>query len=627
MSDAALLEKQLSELPEGLEHARERVDLLVELLLTHRGMDDWRRMSEIAEEAHRLASESGYELGLYRAQIGLAFGAYWRSDYRRAMTYAMESQQHLEALGDERWIPEALVVQVLSAWSLGQYDKAMEMGLRAMRLYERLGNQEGLGWSHGAAGNLCLELGDPQQALTYLLKAREIFLQLNHKLGLGRVYTSLGAVYRTLGQPGLALSVTQESLPLFREMHNRIGEARALTDLGVLCYEQGDYTCAEGHHRRALELREQIETPAAQITSLLHLGKVYLATERFAEAETVLLRALSMSEQYEVKPKLYQAHHELSELYEKRGDYKTALYHHHEFHKVRDAVFSEETNTKLRNLQVSHEVENSRKEAEIYRLKNVELATALAELQAAQAHLVQSEKMVALGDLVAGVAHEMNSPLGVMLSSTESNMRIMERLRRLDCAMGEDVRKAMEVFEQNTGAIASAASRLDRIVRSLKGFARLDEAEYQRTDLHRGIEETLTLLEPLYRDRVEIVREYGKLPEVDCYAADLNQVFRVLVKNAIEAIEGWGSIHIVTGVLGSSIELRFRDTGRGIPPELLNRLFQPSFRSNGTRVEARLGLFTAFNIVRKHGGDLRVSSEPGKGSEFVIVLPLAGAPA
>ncbi|MBL8232891.1 MAG: HAMP domain-containing histidine kinase [Bryobacterales bacterium] len=183
----------------------------------------------------------------------------------------------------------------------------------------------------------------------------------------------------------------------------------------------------------------------------------------------------------------------------------------------------------------------------------------------------------------------------------------------------------MSVFEENTRAIGSAASRIDKIVRSLKGFARLDEAEFQRTDLHRGIEETLTLLEPLYRGRVEIVREYGALPEVDCYAAELNQVFRVVLKNAIEAIEDRGTIRIVTGLRNSSLELRFSDTGRGMPEDVKNRLFQPSFRSTGTRVEARMGLFTAFSIVRKHGGDLRATSEVGKGSEFTIVLPLPAA--
>jgi signal transduction histidine kinase len=573
---------------------------------------------EAVEEAEKL----DYPIGKARALTAVAFSDYSRAEHRSALVRTQQAIEIIEQEGREDLLADPLGVRALTYWSLGNFDSALDAGIQVMHLHEKYGNREGLAWAYTSAAGMSSDLNDQQQALSYLQKAIAIFNDLGSDFGKARALAGLGVVHRALGQHEAALSVLAESLALFRSSANRPGEARALNDIGAIHQDRGEYDLALEHHYQAMRLREQADTPQALITSLLNIGRVHLRTGRLDDAEPILRRALSMAERLEVKPKVYQAHDELSALFEARGDTTLALAHHKESHRIRDQVFSDETAARMRNLQLTFEMERSRREAEIYRLKNVELARLLDELQAAQAQLVQSGKMAALGDLVAGVAHEMNTPLGVLLSAAQSNESLAQRL--LNGSATADLRqRATEAFRENNQSIVSAAARINRIVRSLKGFARLDEAEYQYTDIHQGIEETLVLLEPKYHPRIEIVREYGTdVPKTYCFAAELNQVYRVLLENAIEAIEGSGQIRIASQRQSETIEIRFCDNGRGIPEDSIPRLFNPSFRKTGARVEARMGLFGAYHIIQKHDGQISVDSKPGGGATFTISLPV-----
>jgi signal transduction histidine kinase len=614
----AVLERELGELPETPENLRRRVDLMAELMLAERAIGEWKPMLERARRMESMARQAGYEIGRGKALCGLAFANYSRSDHKQALQQAQEAMDIFEREGECNWIPEVLIVMYLTEWSLGNYQTAVDLGLRAMKLYEEVGNIEGLAWSYTAAGGIAHDFGDLQLSLSYHLRSIEIFERLEKPIGKARALSGIALVYRAMGEGDTALEVLQEALELFRREENPSGETRALNDIGVIYQDRGDHEMALQYHLQALALRESLGNPQTIVTSLLNIGRAHLSAGRLDEAETALQRALAMAEPIEVKPKIYMAHYELFELYRQKAYYQQALEHHICFHKVREEVFSEEADTRMKNMELRFEIEQKRKEAEIFRLKNVELARLLEELQAAQAQVVQSAKMAALGDLVAGVAHEMNSPLGVLQSAAALSASLAERVR--DSASLDE--NSAEVLLDNHRAIEGAVTRLERIVRSLKGFARLDEADYQPTDLRRGLEETLTLLEPKYRERIEIVREFGEIPILHCYASELNQVFRVILENAIEAIDGRGSIHVRTRTAGDNLEIEFSDSGRGIQPDMLGTLFHPRLKASGSRVRAKVGLFGAYHIVQKHDGEIRVKTEPGCGTTFTLVLPV-----
>jgi signal transduction histidine kinase len=252
---------------------------------------------------------------------------------------------------------------------------------------------------------------------------------------------------------------------------------------------------------------------------------------------------------------------------------------------------------------------------------NARLTATLAELRRTQAQLVQSEKMAALGSLVAGLAHEINTPLGAITSNTDVVQRGLGRLAPDVPAARADVLRMLDDLLRTN---ADACARIAAIVTNLRAFARLDEAEWKAADLRAGMDSTVALVEHLCRGRIELVRDYGDVPPVACHPGQLNQVFMNLLVNAIQAIEGPGTIHVRLAAADDDVRIEVEDTGCGIAPEHLARVFDPGFTTKGVGVGTGLGLAICHRIVEAHGGTLTVTSRPGTGSVFTLRLPRRG---
>lgn len=261
--------------------------------------------------------------------------------------------------------------------------------------------------------------------------------------------------------------------------------------------------------------------------------------------------------------------------------------------------------------------------------RNIRLQELLEELQRTQAQLVQSEKMVALGKLVAGVVHEMNTPVGTLNGAVDVSMRSITRiLDVLEKSRTLEEAKQSKQFQDSARALRSiapvsqaASSRISRIVDSLKSFTRLDQAPLQTVDLQETLETTLTLMEHILKDRVSVEKKYGGIPPVVCYPGELNQVWMSLLSNASQAIEESGTITVRTVAEGEDVHVEIADTGVGIPGERIEHLFDPRFSSRGERVKAGMGLFISYNIVRKHRGQIKIESEVGRGTTVTVILP------
>ncbi len=167
----------------------------------------------------------------------------------------------------------------------------------------------------------------------------------------------------------------------------------------------------------------------------------------------------------------------------------------------------------------------------------------------------------------------------------------------------------------------TASERISKIVKSLKNFARLDESEFQKADLHEGLDSTLTLLEHKLKNRIDVIKHYGNIPNLACYPNQLNQVFMNIMANAEQSIDDKGSITISTSTENGNIIIKIIDNGEGIDEKYISQIFDPGFTTKGVGVGTGLGLSISYNIIKKHKGEIYIESEINKGTAVEIILP------
>jgi signal transduction histidine kinase len=272
--------------------------------------------------------------------------------------------------------------------------------------------------------------------------------------------------------------------------------------------------------------------------------------------------------------------------------------------------------------------------------RNRELRTAYNELRALQKQLVQAEKMSSLGQLIAGLAHEINNSINAVYNGIRPLAATVQRLDHLVATPAEaspapqapqnraEIEAAFKKIFSLARVIETGASRTARIIGDLKMFSHPGNEDFQVFDLHESLDMCVNLLSSALRDRVEVVRDYGQIGRVFGPAGQLNQVFMNLLNNAQQAINGAGTITVSTRQEGEWIRVAVRDDGCGIPAEVREKIFDPFFTTKEPGVGTGLGLSLSYGLISKLGGTIECHSEPGKGAEFVVRFPcVAEAPA
>jgi signal transduction histidine kinase len=286
------------------------------------------------------------------------------------------------------------------------------------------------------------------------------------------------------------------------------------------------------------------------------------------------------------------------------------------------SVIRDEHNDFAEAIGVDHDITRMKKLLE-------ELEQTNRHLRNTQTELVRSGKMDSLSRLVAGVAHEINTPIGAVVSMHDTLVRTLDRLKQnLEAKYSGELendpklRSAFELIQKANVVIGSGCSRVAEIVRRLRSFARLDEAELKKVDIHEGLEDTLILLRHEMKHHIRVHRNYEDIPPISVYPGRLNQVFLNILNNAREAIRDEGEITITTFIESGRVGVAFRDTGMGIPEKNLKDIFDPGFTTKGVGVGTGLGLSICYQIMQDHKGEIQVESEEGKGSTFTINLPM-----
>jgi two-component system, NtrC family, sensor kinase len=253
------------------------------------------------------------------------------------------------------------------------------------------------------------------------------------------------------------------------------------------------------------------------------------------------------------------------------------------------------------------------------------------------ATVVNADRLATLGMLMAGIAHEINTPLGALASNHDVVKRALSRLHDIleDDVVDEyelvEVRKIVKALNGTLRVNDLAVERVLELVGSLRSFGRPDRAEVDRADVVEGIDTALTLLRHKIGDGITVERDFEELPEIECFPVEVNQLFMNLLLNAVQAIEGHGDGRGTVTIRGRNREggivLEVEDDGPGMSSEVRQRIFEPGFTTKGARVGMGLGLIIVRQILDRHGGTIDVESEPGKGSRFSVFLPLSLPPA
>ena len=253
-------------------------------------------------------------------------------------------------------------------------------------------------------------------------------------------------------------------------------------------------------------------------------------------------------------------------------------------------------------------------------MQNDELNHSRFVIENQQNQLIQSEKMASVGQISAAVVHEINTPIGAI----KSNAQILDLLiAQLSTEQDQEkIRKKVGMMKPTNDMIVDASDRVIQIVKSIKNFSRIDQSAFKEADLHEAIDSVLLLTSNMWKSRITIVKAYGSLPPVNCYIGLINQVIMNLVVNAIDAIETAGEILITTGIRETSAYIAIKDTGSGIDPDNMEKIFEQGFTTKAIGKGSGLGLAISLNIMEKHAGQILVESVPGSGSTFTILIPI-----
>lgn len=610
-ADPEIASSRLAALPEG--HPG-RPLLLCELSWALR-MTEPSRALQLSEQALQEAEPLNDRRAEGWARRNIGFFGMFLPEVRQALGHAHRAHELFKECGDELGQASSADLLATVYEVVGDYGVAMEYAVLALELNQKLGYKRGIGWAKSSIGGILAASGDASGAQQALEEALELFEALGYPLGIGRICSRLANLHLSQGGHDIARVYLDRLTQTWERLERPFFHAGLLMQVGELHEALGELTQAEEAYCRAVDLVPEALRRAPGAKHDLCLGRIWLKLGYLERARERLEGVAESARETGAAPLESASRQLLATALEQLGQPSLALQHFRRYIELRERELGAEARTKLRHLEVRMEVATARKDAEIHRLRYV-------ELEQAQTQLVEAEKMAVLGRLAAGVAHELNSPLGVIKSSLATSERALQRLS-ISREAGEDARSTLDALRRAWVSNAQAVERIGEIVGSLKRFAHLDEAEEQLIDVAAELRGALTLLSPSLPAGVHIQQFLADVPRVRGHAAQLNQAFLTLLQNAVEAVEPQGSIRVATAPNRDRVVVEIADDGRGMSPTEMEHIFEARFSKGGDRVRFSLGLSAASATAKRHGGSLEVSSVPLHGTTFVMNLPVA----
>jgi two-component system, NtrC family, sensor kinase len=498
---------------------------------------------------------------------------------------------------------------------LGDYAHALEYYQKSLTIRKRTGDKVGEAGSLNNIGNICLKEGNYQQAIQFSEQGLSIAKAVGDKKGEANLLFHLATIESLQNNYAAAINIANECLHIRQSIGDKKGQAEV-------------YLCISGWPAPELTTSEQEE----QQLDLLH-------------------KALSLCEETGAQDILLKTYQSFHKAFKNLQQFEKALSYLEAYNTLEKEIHSKTLSDRIINLEITHKVEQSKKEAEKYRLRNVELANlyeeskkqkqeiedTLADLKATQAQLIQKEKMASLGELTAGIAHEIQNPLNFINNFSDLNRELIAEVKdEIEKEIINNIKAIANIIEDNEEKISYHGKRADAIVKGMLQHSRASTGKKELTDINALADEYLRLSYHGLRAKdknftANFTTGFDEsVGKIEVVPEDIGRVLLNLYNNAFYSVNEKKkqlkgtfepTVEVTTIRAGDKVEISVRDNGVGIPQKVLNKIYQPFFTTKPTGQGTGLGLSLSYDIIKAHGGELKVETKEGEGAEFIIVIP------
>ena len=538
---------------------------------------------------------------------------------------------------------------------LGNIEKAVENLYQAKELSKKFDFPLYGAYAINVLGSIYFDTGEYEKALDCYLQGLETRHKLGDKWGEAGSLDNIGFTYLKLKDYAKAIDYCSNSLEITKAIGDNKGHANTLLHLAEIFEEKNDLELAEKYANESLELRKASGDKRGEAEARLFLAELLKPKlENQSIVADLLSQALKISEEIKSLDLISKTRFHLYVFHKQKDEFKEAIRELEEHMRLEKELHKNVINQKLQSLEISYKAEEARKESDAVKLKNEELVQlnkkiesqkqkleqTITELQSTQAQLIQSEKMASLGELTAGIAHEIQNPLNFVNNFSEVNKELLaemnEEISKGDLEAAQAIAKDVSANQEK---INYHGKRADAIVKSMLQHSRISTGQKELTDINLLADEYLRLAYHGLRAKDKSFTADFKsdldpeLEKVNVIPQDIGRVLLNLINNAFYAVSAKKTsgkddnykpaVIVSTKRVPGKIEIVVHDNGNGIPPKIREKIFQPFFTTKPTGEGTGLGLSLSYDIITKgHSGDLKVETREGEGSEFIVQLPV-----
>lgn len=654
-----------------------------------------------AEQALEIASQHGWKMEVASAWSKIGMSLSNMGNFQAAAEAQQEAIKKYGEIGDSLRMSRCIQALGFVYRQQGNYAEALNCHLETARLFQKFNAKPAeLARSYANIGSVFFSIRDYDNTIAYYKKCLDIQMTQGSPEDRANSFCNIGAVYLEKKDLHSSEIYLRRALALFDSLQLNYGIATAHLNLGELFIKKNDTGNARMFTTRGLEIYRQIGDSSHLSQALGQLGKIESQAGNFDAAATAFNDALELAFKTGQREQQADLYDQMALLFAKTGDFQRAYAARTAHNQLQDSLLNENKTRQTRELEARYQLSEKNREIADYqqnilqkirerrlliggicclllgcgvvlylwwsrrkaqlRLQSEKDTTAallrekeelLDHLAAYQSQLLQNEKMASLGQLTAGIAHEINNPVNFIATSAQALRLDIDDLDALlelylkwqQSGNPEDLKAVLELGEKLNlpvlkkeltelmGSIERGTNRTKDIVAGLSTFSRTEAGDSTPTDLHASIDLALMLLNPQMQGICRIEKQFApEIPFIPAFPGKLNQAFVNILTNAVQAIKlrypvaepPQGLIIISTSCKPGIVQIRISDNGPGMTPEVKNRLFEPFFTTKPVGEGTGLGLSITYGIIQDHHGSIQVDSTPGMGTTFMIELPV-----